>query len=195
MIGLLLSVVQVQLAHAWMLRQLFVQQRRHALELVEETKDGATVLTLKCDGGVSRYLELDMDPATGSKPSLNDIVTKGSSFVFFDQKAGETHEALDAMLQTDRGIANEKVEVTPVSGESEDESRRLVQRFDDLTREHLKKIEGKEGPPPREAIEALIRSSKLGGYIFLFGGSVLGVLLRQAADRPPAIPAEGPKRS
>mmetsp|Transcript_11309 Transcript_11309/g.20070 ORF Transcript_11309/g.20070 Transcript_11309/m.20070 type:complete len:290 (+) Transcript_11309:56-925(+) len=195
MIGLLISVVQVQLAHAWMLRQLFVQQRRHVLEVIEEIKDGETVVTVKCDGGVTRHLKLDADAASGSKPSLEDIATKGSSFIFLDRKAGEVHEALDTLLQSDRGVASEEVQVTSISGESEDESRTLVQKFTDLTREHLKKIDGKEGPPPREAIEGITRSAKLTGYVFLFGGSLLGAACRQAGDRPPAVPAEASKRS
>lgn len=185
MIALLLSVVQVQFAHGWMLRQLWAQRRRHVLELVQEEKDGIMIVTLRCDGGLTRELKLESGPASGSTPSLADIATQGQSFMFFDRQAGDVQdaEALDALLQTEQGVVSEELTTEPISGESKEEAGKFVQKFTDLTREHLKSIATKDGGSPEQALKALIRSSQLGGFFFLCAGSTLGVMGRMSADQ------------
>eukprot|EP00930_Biecheleria_cincta_P008773 TRINITY_DN110338_c0_g1_i1.p1 TRINITY_DN110338_c0_g1~~TRINITY_DN110338_c0_g1_i1.p1 ORF type:complete len:298 (-),score=49.98 TRINITY_DN110338_c0_g1_i1:129-1022(-) len=185
MIALLLSVVQVQFAHGWMLRQLWAQRRRHVLEVVQEEKDGITFVTIRCDGGLTRELKLESGPASGSTPSFADIATQGQSFMFLDRNLGEVQdaEALDALLQTEQGLASEELTTEPVSGESKEEAGKFVQKFTDLTREHLKSIAGKDGGSPEQALNALIRSSQIAGIGFLLAGSTLGVMGRSSADQ------------
>jgi len=196
MIGLLLSVLQVQFAHGWMLRQLWAQQRRHVLEIVEEQEgeNGPTLITIKCDGGLTRKLRLT---PRDSSPSFADIVKEGRSFIFLDRKSGEAVdlEALEALLQSERGIQSEEVIMEPVSGESPEEAGKLVQKFKDLTSEHLTKIADKCADSPKSALEGLIRNAQLTGAGILFFGSALGISGRMAADKPPTESPQGGTKS
>eukprot|EP00933_Yihiella_yeosuensis_P023405 TRINITY_DN18227_c0_g1_i1.p1 TRINITY_DN18227_c0_g1~~TRINITY_DN18227_c0_g1_i1.p1 ORF type:complete len:324 (-),score=50.42 TRINITY_DN18227_c0_g1_i1:89-1060(-) len=201
MIGLLLAVLQVQFAHGYALRQLWLQQRRYVLEIVKEDiepdegQSRVTIVTIKCDGGLTRKIHLTPHAASGPSPSLADIVTKGKSFIVIDKAAGNVKdaEALDDLLQTDRGVLKEDLEVEPIGSESKEESGKLVQKFTELTREHLNNISGKEGPPPQEALGVLIRHSQLAGAGLLFGGLMLCVGGRQAKIEVPPQSSQSPQ--
>eukprot|EP00439_Symbiodinium_sp_Y106_P046597 s1411_g5.t4 len=80
----------------------------------ERAREGT--VTVNCDAGVTRKFELTDEAATGQNPSLKEIIEKGGTFMFIDKEAGEILDAemLDTLLQSDRGIRDEKVTAEPV---------------------------------------------------------------------------------
>ena len=168
MIGLLLAIVQVQFGYSFLMRQLYVQRRRWVMEL--QHHEEKHLVTVVCDGNLTRIWTLSSDVATEEKPSMQDITEKGNLFFFLDREIGEIlePEALDHLLASPNSIEVEEVQVKPVLGETEDMSKRIVQSFTALTRTNLQQM--KDGGSPLKQLEVLERAAQVSGFSFLTMG-------------------------
>lgn len=178
MVGLLLAVLQVRVAHAWLSRQLRAQARRHVTELAlaEPAAEGAApVLQVRCDGGLSRTLRLAPSPEGASKPQLAEVLRSGHTFVFLDAARGSSDdpEALDKVRNSECVITNEDVVVEPFPDESQEEANKMVQPLLSLTHEHLKKLGGKDSATPMASLADIERNAYLTGGVILAGGVVV----------------------
>mmetsp|Transcript_6365 Transcript_6365/g.19225 ORF Transcript_6365/g.19225 Transcript_6365/m.19225 type:complete len:340 (-) Transcript_6365:249-1268(-) len=185
MAGLLLSVLQVRLAHVWLSRQLRAQARRHVTELALAeghalTSEGSAqplVLVLKCDGGLSRTLRLSPGPAAvdGSKPALAEVLEAGRSFLFLDDALGSSDdpEALKQISQSQGTIANEDITVEPFTDESQEDANKVVQPLLGLTRAHIQKMKGKDNVSPAASLANIQRTAYLTAGIILAGGATV----------------------
>jgi len=192
MFGLFLAVMQVRLAHIWMTRQMRAQVRRHVTELVQvegsldaDSKE-ALVIRMTSDGGLVRTLHLVAPDGEEKKPPFSDVTSQGCTFVFFDRGQGKSDfkEALDAVLDSERVIQKEELEVTPFEEESQLEADKMVQRLTSLTREHLKGLKGKDEVAPAASLGQIRRSSQLSGAVILSAGVVIGIGGRIASEQP-----------
>ncbi|CAE7573019.1 unnamed protein product [Symbiodinium natans] len=177
MIGLLAAMVQCHMGYAYMQRIYWTQRRRYVLEITrEEDSNGKVSVVVTCDAGVERRFALTDEAAS---PSLADIITKGGTFMFIDKQAGSIlqQEMLDELLQSDRGIQDEKVTAKPVMEETAEQSLRIVQKFKELTLEHLDKIPEKDNTSsPQEGLRQLERAAQIAGAGCMVGGLFLWVL-------------------
>ncbi|CAE7421251.1 unnamed protein product [Symbiodinium pilosum] len=186
MIGLLLAIVQVHFGYAFMQKIYWTQRRRYVLEIEREEDDSGVVkVAVKCDAKLTRRFRLTQEAASGQKPSLADIIAKGGIFMFVDKASSsiDQSEMLDELLKSDRGITEEQVKAESVMGETEEQSLRIVQKFADLTREHLDKIPEKDNTTsPQEGLQQLESSAQRVGAGFMVGGLLIWVLCDWSAQ-------------
>ncbi|CAJ1444724.1 unnamed protein product [Effrenium voratum] len=178
MFGLLLATVQVHLGYNLLLRNLWQQRRRWVTELTER-EDGTVVVTH--DGGVERRLTLQQSDG----PSMADLAEKAKTWFWVDREAGEVldSEALDALLKSDLSIAKENLVVTPVMGETVEQSRQIVEPFAKLTKEQLSKIADQDdGGSPKKQLQQLERISQLSGLGFMAMGLLAYVFGNRSAE-------------
>ncbi|CAJ1427323.1 unnamed protein product, partial [Effrenium voratum] len=176
--GLLLATVQVHLGYNLLLRNLWQQRRRWVTELTER-EDGTVVVTH--DGGVERRLTLQQSDG----PSMADLAEKAKTWFWVDREAGEVldSEALDALLKSDLSIAKENLVVTPVMGETVEQSRQIVEPFAKLTKEQLSKIADQDdGGSPKKQLQQLERISQLSGLGFMAMGLLAYVFGNRSAE-------------
>lgn len=176
MIGLLLAIFQVQFGYSLITRQLYMQRRRWVMELYRD--EDKHLVTVVCDANLKRVWTLGNDAATGDTPSMQDIAEKGKMFFYLDREVGEVMDAegLDALLADSKGIEEEKVEVKPVIGETEELSKRIVQSFSELTRTNLQQMAGKDGGSPIQQLDVLERAAKITGVSFMTMGLLFYVM-------------------
>jgi len=196
MIGLLLAIVQVRLAHAFMVRQMRSQVRRH-VETIEVVKGplvgengekvDSAVVKITCGGGLIRTLHLG--PETSDKrPPLKDVLGNGKLWLYLDKSiGGEPSDAtykLDDFLNSELGIQKEEVRFTSLLPE-ENEALALatIQELPKMDAEQLKKLEGKEVPGPRAAFGTIQQGARVSTLFILVGGGVICVGGRYSADR------------
>eukprot|EP00928_Gymnodinium_smaydae_P021089 TRINITY_DN18200_c0_g1_i1.p1 TRINITY_DN18200_c0_g1~~TRINITY_DN18200_c0_g1_i1.p1 ORF type:complete len:374 (+),score=94.78 TRINITY_DN18200_c0_g1_i1:77-1198(+) len=182
--ALVLSTLQVRIAHAWQIRQLRAHLRRHVLELTEEFQPGedeATTVLVRCSGGLSRTLTLGGPAVEGkSRPPLADVLRLGDPFLHLDRGSGsaEDEEALAALWQSSRTIADEELDIKNFEDESDKEANRVVQGLSVLTVQDLEKLEKagaeKHGTSPKASIRQIARASQMVAGVILVGGGMIG---------------------
>lgn len=182
MVAMLLAAVQVHIAYAWQLRTLRAHLRRNVTELVRteevsgegENAASTTVLSVTCDGGVSRTLRLNEGKGA---PCFADVMRQTGHFIFIDRSAGQADdpEALDSLLNSDRIIDDEELNVEPVGEESQQEANKVVQRLAGLKASDLKTFSGAQSLPPNAALQQAARHSQVLAGVTLFGGAAICV--------------------
>lgn len=190
MFGVVLATLQTRLAHAWMTRDLRANLRRTAIEVVHESgpleptsdDDQPLVVTIKCDGGLSRRLQLSPRSENAEKPSLGDILKSNHTITFLDDAADNSE--LNALLSSDRAISKEEITVKGFGDdvfvqESQKEAEMVVTRLIEL---RAKDIKGTR-PSPQESLENLRRHAQVFGGVMLTGGLFLCIGGRTAAER------------
>lgn len=185
MFGLLLAVVQVRLTHIWSTRLLRGHTRRHVTKLEQTITPDSYLIAITCDGGLTRTLRLK-EPASDDKkpkPTFAETIEQGSTYISFDKDLGKAQlPAFNELMQSDRVIASEKIEVKPFEDESQEEAEKVVQRLSALSKEDLKKIQGKDGGAPKKSLASLRRSGQLLGSVILTSGLLICLSGRYSAE-------------
>lgn len=191
MAAILLTILQVRVAHAWTLRQLQAQARRHVtkVELMSgdvENSEEALSVRISCDGGLTRTLALTAPSSSSAKPPVCDVMKNGVTFIFLDRELGDAKDEalLDAaLLQSDRVISSESITVQPFEGEgSEDDALNTVQKLAALRKEDLARLATKEESSVPAQVSRLRGAAVMSGAIILTGGLVICLGGRHAAD-------------
>jgi len=173
--ALMLAVVQVRLAHVWQTRMLRSHVRRHVEEIIQHDEGSIEIKS----GNLTRKLQLSAATAAGEKPQLNEVLEHGGPFVFIDQKGGkiEADSAFEAMLQSDRAITREDLDIKTFDGEHKQEADKVVQPLSKITSKDLPKItkQAKGMASPQVAISQTSRSAFSVSGVILIGGGIIGV--------------------
>lgn len=182
MFALLLAVIQVRLSHIWGSRMLRAQTRRHVTQVVQTIESDVLLVAITCDGGLVRKLRLVAPAGNEKKPSFAEVIKEGKTYIFFDKEFGKGEQALEELLLSDRVIASEEFTVTPLGEEDQGEADKVVQRLSTLSREDLKKIQGKDAVAPKKSLAQLRRSAQMLGSVILTAGLILCLGGRYSAE-------------
>jgi len=181
MLGLLLAVFQVRLGHTITNRWLRAHARRHVTEVVltEESVDAdgvkTLVLSVQCDGGLSRSLRASSAPAGSAQTLLADVLQHGGSLMCLDEALGSKTdpEAFDRVLSSGCSLVTEEFNVKPYPDESQEEANKVTQSVLSLTRDQLKGAQSGDSITPDASLSQIDRRTQWTAWAITLGGVVI----------------------